>query len=286
MDLRSLRYFTVVYENGSISAAAKHCYIAQPSISNAIRQLEDKLQVPLFERYARGVKPTGQGKELYPLAKKLLGEAKAMETLFVDGPDCVPFRLGLSRALGVERMSRLLQQLTSAVDGLELTLVEPDASSDARIISESLLEANECFQPIWRDQYLLALPVGHPLSLQSTIPLRDLDQLAFISRTSCEIQRQLFYAMEKLGLRSHIRAKIQTVEYALGLVNAGVGCTLLPDLPPLLARQDICFRPIGGIELKRTIGLAYQSEQPTDNANEAVMATLKQVCLAHRATPG
>ena len=274
MDLRALRYFTAVYEHNSLSAAAKHCYIAQPSISSAIRQLEEKLQVSLFKRYARGVMPTAQGRELYPLAKKLLGEAKAMETLFVTSPDRVPYRLGLSRALGVERMSRLLQQFTNAVEGLELTLVEPDASSDARIISDTLLDPRECFEPIWRDNYLLALPVGHALSLQSTIQLDDLDQLPFISRTSCEVQSQLLYALEKQGIRCNIRARIQTVEYALGLVNAGVGCALLPDLPPLLSRQDICFRPLEGIDLSRTIGLAFMDEV----ADQPVLENLRQIC--------
>ena len=58
MDLRELRYFESTYELESISAAAKHCFVSQPSISSAIQSLEQYLEEDLFLRHARGVTPT------------------------------------------------------------------------------------------------------------------------------------------------------------------------------------------------------------------------------------
>ncbi len=81
MDLKSLTYFTSVYEKHSFSGAAKACYIAQPSISAAVAQLEQQLNVPLFTRHARGVTATEHGKKLYPLAKQLLGQAVAIKSV-------------------------------------------------------------------------------------------------------------------------------------------------------------------------------------------------------------
>ena len=82
MDLKSLHYFVSVYEKRSISAAAKTCFIAQPSISAAIHLLEQSLKTSLFIRHARGVTPTDTGERLYPLAKQMLGQADAIKNLY------------------------------------------------------------------------------------------------------------------------------------------------------------------------------------------------------------
>ncbi len=82
MDLKSLHYFASVYEKRSISAAAKTCFVAQPSISAAIHLLEQSLKTSLFIRHARGVSPTDTGERLYPLAKQLLGQADAIKKIF------------------------------------------------------------------------------------------------------------------------------------------------------------------------------------------------------------
>lgn len=264
MDLRFLSYFVAVYENESVSGAARQCFISQPSISHAIKQLEKELAVQLFERYSRGVVATRDGRKLYPMAKKLLSDAKNVKQQFADQQAWTPFRLGLSRALGVERISNLIQQFTQNIPQLELTLVDHNDSHDARIISQTLVHDEEEFEPIWHDRYVLAVPLGHPLSVESTIELSALDQLPFVSRQSCEGQSQLFYAMEKQGLTTNNRAKIQTVEYALGLVGAGVGAALIPNLHSVMTRDDLCFVEISDLTISRTIGLAY-SPQVKDN---------------------
>ncbi len=72
MDLRQLRYFTAVVENGSISAAAKKLHISQPPLSTQLRLLEEELNVRLFERGARRVTLTEAGRLLYQRAQELL----------------------------------------------------------------------------------------------------------------------------------------------------------------------------------------------------------------------
>jgi len=265
MDLRFLSYFVAVYEEGSVSGAARSCFISQPSISHAIKQLEQELDVLLFERYSRGVVATSGGRKLYPLAKKLLSDASHVKQQFSDQQALTPFRLGLSRALGVERISRVIEQFTKNIAQLELTLVDHNDTYDARIISSSLRHDNEEFAPIWHDRYVLAVPLGHPLSLKSSITISALDQLPFISRQSCEGQSQLFYAMQQQGFATNNRAKIQTVEYALGLVGAGVGAALIPNLPSVMAQSDLCFVDISDLSINRTIGLAYSSGAPSQS---------------------
>ncbi len=260
MDLRALHYFSKVYEIGSISGAAKACFIAQPSISSSIQQLENELSCQLFFRHARGVKASEAGEQLYPLAKKLLGQADAIKTIFTDNTKKMPVRLGLTKGLGVARMSALLKDFTSSNDAMELTLVPPEEPCDAKIIASEEKQADEIFQPMWQENYALALPHNHVLAFQKRIELKDLQQQPFIQRTTCSVWPQFVDALQQADISIDVRAKIQTIDYALGLVSAGLGLALLPLYSETQQNNDISFQPIHGLSLIRNIGLAYQKQ--------------------------
>jgi LysR family transcriptional regulator, benzoate and cis,cis-muconate-responsive activator of ben and cat genes len=273
MDIRQLSYFVSVYEQGSVSAAARHCCIAQPSLSTALRQLEQELGVTLFIRLPKGVTPTEDGEKLYGHAGRLLGQLQSLKASFSQPVARIKFRLGLIRALGVERMSHLLREFSNSVPGLELHLVEPDEHCDARIITPQLLKAGEAFQPIWHDSYLLAVPPGSALMLKDSVALADFDELALIKRTPCDAWNTLYPELIRRGIKPDLRADIQTIEYALGLVSAGVGAALVPNFDKTQQNNDVTMRPIKGLQLERTIGLAYPK-----NTTHAPLLLLLQQC--------
>ena len=272
MDLRALDYFIAIYEKGSLSAASKAKYIAQPSISASLKQLEQSLSSTLFIRHARGVKATAAGEQLYPLAKQLLGQAEAIGELFSDKNAKLPFRLGLTKGLGVERMSKLFKQFTTAIDALELTLVDPQEDCDARIISKDLLQPKETFVAMWQEEYQLAMPINHALSLQAHITLKDLADIAFIQRSPCEGWTLLNKALQEKHIKVDVRARIQTIEYAKGLVRAGLGCAFIPVLMDGPQQQDIIFRSLQGLKLIRDIGLAYRHSSTTVDTLSAILS--------------
>ncbi|PMR75378.1 LysR family transcriptional regulator [Billgrantia endophytica] len=270
MDVRSLRYFIAAYESGSISAAARRCHVAQPSISTALLQLEERLGTPLFERHRRGITPTEEGQRLYPLARQVSEDLDAIGRLFHTPSPPTPIRLGLMRSLGAHRMTDLLKEYINRGDNLALTLVNPEERCDARIIGEQDLVTTECFQPIWHDSYRLALPEGHPLASQATVSLNELDGLPFIWRHPCAAMEQLALALNEAGLRCQVRARLRTIEYTLGLVAAGVGASLVPAWPDILARPDVQCRPVEGLPIHQIIGVAY----PARHASPALAPLL------------
>ncbi len=275
MDLKSLHYFVTVYEQHSFSSAAKKCYVAQPSISSAIAQLEQTLNTQLFIRHPRGIRASTTGERLYPLAKQLLGQAQAIKTLFNENTSKETFYLGVTKGLGVERMSALLKDFTASQASMELTLVAQTDSCDARIIIKEELNEKENFISLWQENYVLALPYNHVLSLQETITLPDLHQLPFIQRNPCTAWNTLNDNLILSGLSLDIRAKIQTIDYALGLVHAGLGCALVPAHSEVLNRSDIVFRPIDGLCLMREIIFAYQQ-------NSTAIDNFKKIVVTHR----
>ncbi|MBA6349592.1 MULTISPECIES: LysR family transcriptional regulator [unclassified Colwellia] len=265
MDLKSLNYFITVYELKSFSAAAKACFIAQPSISAAIAQLEQQLKVKLFIRHARGVTPSEQGKKLFPLAKQLLGQAGAIKNVFSEKTHKQPFNLGVTRGLGVERMSLLLKEFTSANPSVELTLVPHTENVDARIILKDELQENEQYIDMWHEDYLLAVPYDHIFALEDTVTIQQLDGLPFIQRMPCSAWDHLQDTLAIAGISLDVRAKITTIDYALGLVHAGLGCAFLPAHSEIIKRSDVVFRPIVGLQLTREIVLAYTTSSKAIN---------------------
>ncbi|PCI60215.1 MAG: LysR family transcriptional regulator [Gammaproteobacteria bacterium] len=274
MDLRTLHYFISIYEQGSISGAAKACFVAQPSISASIQLLEEELTTQLFYRHARGVKASDSGKQLYPLAKKLLGQADAIKSLFKEKNEKIPVSLGLTKGLGVARMSAILKDFTSSFEFIELTLVSPNEPCDAKIVAIEESHKDDNFIPMWQEDYVLALPHNHILSLKNEIELSDLHQQPFIQRTPCSAWQPFIGELTTQQIHIDIRAKIQTIDYALGLVNAGVGLAFLPLYSELEKYSDISFRKIKGLKLTRKIGLAYQQEN-------RVTKLLKQLITRH-----
>ena len=263
MDLRALEYFVTIYETGSLSAASKKKFVAQPSISSSLKQLENSLSTSLFVRHARGVQATHAGEQLYPLAKQLLRQAGAIRDVFSTDTTKTPFRLGLIKGLGVARMSCLLGRFTRSVESLELTLVSQDEPCQARIISRDLLLKNEQFVPMWQEEYQLAIPLNHPLALINSVNLTDLQGLAFVQRSPCEGWAYLKQALNNAKVRLDTRARIQTIEYALGLVQAGLGCAFIPVSDDILKDKNIHFKAIKDLSIVREIGLGYTHESDT-----------------------
>jgi len=279
MDLRELRYFESTYELESISAAAKHCFVSQPSISAAIQSLESYLDEPLFIRHARGVTPTEAGDRLYPLSQQLTGQARSIKQIFQKKSTIKPFRLGVVAALGAARMSHLLKEIIDSVDGLELTLVDSEKQQcEARIISENMTKRNEIFLPFWKDQFMMALPPGHTLSFKKELSFEDLEGLNFILRGPSLVTRTLLNAIKPFGIKMNNRARVKTVEYAVELVAAGVGAAIVPNHPSFFHTQQLVLLPIKGMVFERIIGLGYSKE----NVPDKVLRSVIDVCKVNR----
>ena len=261
MDLRTLRYFISVYEELSLSGAAKRCLVAQPSISTAIKQLESELDRKLFVRHARGVSPTRAGKKFYPYATRIMADIQAMQGLFKDKIQKFSLTIGLMPFLSGERIGTIIKELLEKIQGLDLTIVDWNEPSDARIVSSTMVQQDEHFHKLWTDEYVLAMPVGHPLSLQKNISLQQIDGLPFISRTFCDALESWTFAIQKQGITINTKATVSTEEYALDLIAAGLGVSLVPSHSTAL-RSDIVTHRIKDVQLERIVGLACRIEQP------------------------
>ncbi len=275
MDIRELRYFSVVFDERSLTRAAARCFVSQPSISHAIANLETELGTELFIRHRKGVVPLEAAERLRPIARRIVEEADAARNLFRHGAPKQVLKLGLMRTLDGPRVTALLKPLTARQD-LKLHVVGADDTADARIISRGLVRDDEHFLSMWSERYVAALPLAHPLTLKSRLRAADFAEVAMIDRCHCEQS-----VLIGRGAKSReVAAIAETEDWALALVAAGVGVAIVPE-GVIHNRGDVAVREIE-MTLKRQVGLAYPASRAPSEALKLLIAALRAAASQHQ----
>jgi DNA-binding transcriptional LysR family regulator len=267
MDIRELRYFAAVFGERNLTAAAKRCFISQPSISAAIAALEAELGTTLFIRHKKGVAPTAAAEAFHAIARRIIDDADAARNLFRKPAARPALTLGLMRTLDIPRIVALLKPLTGTA-GVRLRLVGVDEAADARIVSRTMLDADEHFVPLWTDRYVAALPPSHPLTFKEKLTASDFAGVAMIDRCHCE-QHEFF--SRTAGPRE-TAAIAESEDWAMALVAAGVGVAIVP-VGVARANPDVVIREID-VDLTRQVGLAYRASQPPSEPLRRFIASI------------
>jgi len=270
MDIRELRYFSAVFAERNLTAAARRCFISQPSISAAITNLEAELGTALFIRHKKGVAPTEAAEQFHAVARRILDEADAAKNLFRKPAGKQTLTLALMRTLDVARTIALLKPLTASPD-TALRLVGTNTAADARIVSRNITKADEHFIPLWTERYVAALPPSHPLTLKDRLKTSDLAGQPMIDRCYCE--RSDFFAKRARPKREPA-AIAESEDWAMALVAAGVGIAIVPE-GVARAHSDVAVREID-VDVKREVGLAYSSARPPSEVLQNFIAKLQR----------
>ena len=260
MNLRNLRYFLAAYEAGSTVAAARLCHVTQPVISNAIGQLEEELGTRLFSRQQRGMVPTAAAIRLFRLGGKLLADAQAIVETFQDASTHPRLSLRIYPTVNVGLVRKLLRHLRRELTHLEISVLDDrQAVVDAELTVQTCVGEGQHFVPLWEEAYVLAVPDDHPLAIKEEVSLLDLHGVAFIERTQCELSGQWHQGLSQFKVVPEVRARVQSEEWAMGLVAAGVGVTITP-LHAADRRDGVVVR--GDVPelqaVRRVIGLACE----------------------------
>lgn len=280
MDIRELRYFAAVYRERNLTAAARTCFVSQPSISTAITNLEAELGTTLFIRHKKGVAPTASAEQFHALARRIIDETDAARSLFRKPSTRTNLTLGLMRTLDVPRTIALLKPLTARSD-IALRLVGYDERADARIISKSMLGDDEHFVPLWSERYVAALPPSHPLTLKERLRAADLADAPMIDRCHCE-QSEFF---GRAAQRRPSAAIAQSEDWAMALVAAGIGIAIVPE-GVAKGHPDVAIREID-VKIRREVGLAYRASAPLTDALKDFVGKLqgRRAKSQHAQTP-
>jgi len=266
IELKPLTYFVAAYEEGSLTAASNRCFIAQPSISHAIKSLETKLGTQLFQRSKKGLLPTSDGHRLYESAKGLLAQSQRVVQQFAAQPPC-ELKIFAQPDVQLARYQRIFQHWQQRIPNLHLTLVPELNQADCAFVDAA--QASELWGVITleKEDYIAVMPSDYPLACQSHVSLSDLHGQRLIERPYCLRQQ----AFEKRLLAQHIHpvisAKAQHEQQAIELIKLGFGLALFPrnafiSQPGLCAIElDTSADPSLTEIARRQLVMAYRRNQ-------------------------
>ena len=275
ISTRQLRYFVEIADSGSFSAAAERLFIAQSALSRQIKELENQLHTPLFERTARQPRLTAAGEAFYPRARNLLSELhKASEMATQVGHGQVG-TLRLSHSSTVPMSGPLLRGISTWLErcpGVSMDIVKLSSEAQLEEIAEGRLDVGLLRLPVLRQRegvrvvplytepLVLAVPPNHPLAhSDAAVELARLKDEAFISIPHPQ-RGGLSYLSAELCMRAGFFPKAARVmsrkTTQLQLIQAGFGIALLPKSMQDIAPANLHFLPLADPDCHSTVALA------------------------------
>ena len=278
VTLRQLRYFQAVVEHGSFSRAAESVFVSQPALSLQIRELENTIGAPLFERESRGVLLTMLGREVHEQSLRVLDEALVLETMG-QRLDSGPFRIaaGIVSTLAPYLLSDLLANLQGPTTKIELDILEGPSGElvsallagrlDVAIVSLPLGLMEVAEQDLFEDRFLVA---GRAERLDAFRALgddpraedlsqSDIGPLLTLAEGHC-LGDQVLGACSMWRLQE-VRRGASSLSTLSRLIANGAGLTLLPESAALgehAAAPDLDFHRLASPEPSRRIGLVHR----------------------------
>ena len=181
MTLTELKYIIAVARERHFGRAAESCFISQPSLSVAVRKLEEELGVHIFERRSQEVSLTAVGENIVEQAQKVLEDVRRIEELAVQGKDplCGPLRLGAIFTISPYLMPGLVHKMLHIAPKMPLILSENYTSNlleqlrageiDVAIMALPINEPGLMFMPLYDEDFVVAVPHDHPWASRNEI---------------------------------------------------------------------------------------------------------------------
>ena len=242
MDLRRLRLFLAVVDEGGFTRAAESEFVSQPSVSQAIRELEEELGTPLFHRVGRGVVLTPAGEALVGPARQTLRDVESATAAVAAVVGLQSGRLDLCAlpTLAVDPVAPLVGTFRTRYSGVTVRLLDSDgpaelaslvASGDAEVGITVDHTANAALEavPLATQEMLVVLPPGTS-PVGRAVAARDLGRHPIVTTPSGTSTRQLLDdAFASANVTPYVAVVTAQREAVLPLVLAGAGATLLPE---------------------------------------------------------
>lgn len=257
IEIKPLYYFVAAYEEGSITAAASRCFIAQPSITHAIKSLEASLGVILFQRSKQGIKPTAEGHKLYKLAADLLLQNHQLKEAFISN-NRVELRLYIQADINIEHYSNVIKSIKNSSPSIDISIADTVEQAQLAIIDEERLPSQFEFKVLKKESYKLLVRKDHPLAEKKKVSIKTFEALHFIERPYCTNRRTFERLINQENIAITYKGKAIHDLQLQGLIKLGLGVAVIPES---YVKQDDALAYINielDIPIERSIVLAYR----------------------------
>lgn len=298
MTLTELRYIVTLAQEQHFGRAADRCYVSQPTLSIAVKKLEDELGVALFERTKSRVQPTPLGEQIIAQANLVLEQTAAIKDLADAGKDQLssPLSVGAIFTIGPYLLPKFIPHLQQLAQRMPLYVEEGythnlrkklrNGELDVIIIALPFSEPDVVTQTLFEEPFVVLMPKNHPLAAQKKVQTSELsDQKMLLLGEGHCFRDQVLTTCPNIQPHNDESSKIKTVaegsslETLRHMVASGLGITILPlsAAESSLYTQDILVtRPFEDPAPCRTIALAWRASFPRHKAIDALRKAIQQ----------
>ena len=266
MELYQIKYFLAVSENLNFTRAAEQCNVSQPSLTRAIKKLEDELGGELFRRERSRTHLSELGHTMVPFLKRSLDSAIAAKEQAENygRGDYALLQVGISSTIEIQVITPALSELTRTMPGVQLRLVRGSASDVMQQLEDGQIEI--CVTAIrdvtWErmdqwslftEDFVLIAGSEHLLGSKDKIKLSKLRDQKIISRPNCEYADALFGILQERNIQVNGHHELSDQSDLGPLVGKGMGVSVVPR--SMKTPKGVTATPIQDAEILRTVSL-------------------------------
>lgn len=305
MNLSQIRYALAVARERNFSRAAKACHVSQPSLSVAVKNLEEELGIPLFERFKTEIKVTEGGRRVLAQMQKALEEVERIQGVARGDADPLggQLRLGAILTIGPYLFPGLIPALHERAPRLRL-LVEENFTSvlgerlkrgelDAVLVALPFQEHGVTVLPLYDEPFVAAVPAGHPWQERTDLHGEELadDELILLGKGNCFRDQVLAICPACLRVEDTATgpgniiegSSLETVRH---MVASGAGISVLPisSVASLTCSAPVCpvkenrlvrYVPFAQPVPTRRVALAWRTSFPRQVVIDALVAAIR-----------
>ncbi len=278
MTLTELRYIVAVARERHFGRAADACFVSQPTLSVAVKKLEEELDVKLFERGNNEVGVTPLGEDIVRQAQAVLEQAAQIKERAKLGKDPLAgaLRLGVIYTIGPYLLPQLVRHIIDHVPQMPLMLQENFTTRlldmlrageiDCAILAEPFADAGLAVAPLYDESFLVAVPRSHALAKRKSISAEELkkETMLLLGTGHCFRDHVLDvcpefarFSSDAEGIRKSFEgSSLETIRH---MVAAGMGVTVVPSLSVSPQRDPhVTFLPFQGHPPSRRVVLVWR----------------------------
>ncbi|PTR07681.1 LysR family transcriptional regulator [Novosphingobium sp. GV055] len=260
LDLRLLRYFVIVADEGNFSRAAERLHIAQPPLSRAIQQLEAHVGAPLLDRTMRPLRLTEVGRLLHAQAVQLLARMEDVDTMVKTAATSRRrrFVIGFVASTIYARLPEMIREFRKVAPDVEIVMVESTTLEQIAQLKDGRIDVGfgriRFDDPAVRrivlhnERLIAAFPVDHPLARgEGPISLHDLanePQILYPRSPRPSYADQVLSLFRDQAIEPRIVHEARELQIAIGLVAAEEGMAIVPESVRRARSHDIAFREL------------------------------------------
>jgi LysR family transcriptional regulator, hydrogen peroxide-inducible genes activator len=280
MTLTELRYIVAVARERHFGRAAEACFVSQPTLSVAIKKLEEELDVKLFERGASEVSVTPLGEEIVRQAQQVIEQAAAIKEIAKRGKDPVagPLRVGVIYTIGPYLLPDLVKNAIAHVPQMPLILQENFTARlldmlrtgelDCAIMAEPFPDTGLALAPLYDEPFMVAVPTTHAMAKLKSVSAEalKLETMLLLGTGHCFRDHVLEvcpeyarFSSDADGIRKTFEgSSLETIKY---MVASGMGVTVVPQLSvplDMVTSPHVRYIPFSGNAPTRRVVLAWR----------------------------